>query len=166
MLLVHTVARKHNTRILTVLRLQIPMEDHGFPRITYWLDVADETHDITASRRRIFTVVAAVQGTDNLAEDAPDKLLLAHLVLVLQVANDSSQVAVSAVLHVEVKVLGCLDMVAFEIGDNVWVSEFLQDGKLSLQLFALLLGHFEVADLFAAQNLFGGQQTPTINMSR
>ena len=142
------------------------MKDHGFPWITNRLDVANETHDVTASLRGIFTVVAAVQGTDNLAEDAPDELLLTHLVLVLQVANDSSQVAISAVLHVKVKVLGCLDMVTFEIGDNVWVSEFLQDGQLGLQLFALLLGHFEVADLFAAQNLFGGQQTPIINTSR
>ena len=56
------------------------------------------------------------------------------------------------------KVLGCLNVVALEVGDNIWVSEFLEDGKLGLQLFTFLLGHFEVADLFSAENLCSGQQ--------
>jgi hypothetical protein len=126
------------------------VKDHGFARVTNRLRIANETHDVTAGRGGILAIVTAVQSTHDLAEDAPDKLLFTHLVLVLQVTDDAPQVAVSAVLHVEVKVLGCLDVVAFEVGDNVWVSEFLEDGKLGLQLFALLLGHFEVADLFSA----------------
>ena len=141
---------KKNDRRLTVLGLQIPMKDHGLAWITDRLRVADQAHDVAASRGRVFTVVASVQGAHNLAEDAPDKLLLAHLVLVLEVADDASEVAVSTVFHVEVEVLRGLDVVALEVGDNVWVSEFLEDGQLGLQLFALLLGHFEVADLFSA----------------
>lgn len=72
--------------------------------------------------------MAAVQGADDLAEDAPDKFLLAHLVLVLQVADDASQISVAAVFHVQVQVLARLDVVALEVRDDVGVSKFLQDG--------------------------------------
>lgn len=97
--------------------------------------------------------MAAVQGADDLAEDAPDELLLAHLVLVLQVADDASQVAVAAVLHVQMQVLARLDVVALEVGDDVGVAQLLEDGQLGLQLLALLLRHLAVADLLAAQDV-------------
>jgi len=151
--------------LLTVLGLQIAMKDHGLSWITSRLRVAHEPHDIAAGCRRVFAVVAAVQGADDLAEDAPHKLLLAHLVLVLEVADDTAEVAVAAVFHVQVKVLGCLDVVALKVGDNVGVSQLFQDGQFGLQLFALFLGHFEVADLFPAENLNGGQRVVCANMS-
>ena len=132
------------------------MENHGLARVTGRLRVANESHDVAACRRWVFAVVAAVQGADDLAEDAPDELLLAHLVLVLEVADDTSEVAVAAVLHVEVKVLRCLDVVALEVGDDVGVAEFLEDGQLGLELLAFLLRHLEIADFLAAQDLGGG----------
>lgn len=132
------------------------MENHGLAWVTGRLRVANESHDVAACRRWVFTVVAAVQGADDLAEDAPDELLLAHLVLVLEVADDTSEVAVAAVLHVEVKVLRCLDVVALEVGDDVGVAEFLEDGQLGLELLAFLLRHLEIADFLAAQDLGGG----------
>ena len=142
--------------ILTVLRLEVSMENHGLAWITDRLRIANEAHDVAACRRWVFTIMAAVQGADDLAEDAPDKLLLANLVLVLQVSNDTSEVAVSAVFHVEVEVLRCLDVVAFEVGDDVGVSKLFQDRQLSLQLLAFLLRHLKIADFFAAENLCGG----------
>lgn len=132
------------------------MENHGLAWVTGRLRIANESHDVAACRRWVFTVVAAVQGADDLAEDAPDELLLAHLVLVLEVADDTSEVAVAAVLHVEVKVLRCLDVVALEVGDDVGVAEFLEDGQLGLELLAFLLRHLEIADFLAAQDLGGG----------
>lgn len=132
------------------------MENHGLAWVTGRLRVANESHDVAACRRWVFTVVAAVQGADDLAEDAPDELLLAHLVLVLEVADDTSEVAVAAVLHVEVKVLRCLDVVALEVGDDVGVAEFLEDRQLGLELLAFLLRHLEIADFLAAQDLGGG----------
>lgn len=132
------------------------MENHGLAWVTGRLRIANESHDVAACRRWVFTVVAAVQGADDLAEDAPDELLLAHLVLVLEVADDTSEVAVAAVLHVEVKVLRCLDVVALEVGDDVGVAEFLEDRQLGLELLAFLLRHLEIADFLAAQDLGGG----------
>jgi hypothetical protein len=138
---------------LTVLGLQIPVQDHGLPRITGRLRVGAQSHDIAAGGGRVFAKVAAVQGADDLAEDAPHKLLLAHLVLVLQVADDAAQVAVPAVLHVQVQILRDLDVVALEVGDDVRVAELLEDGELGLELFALLLRHLLVADFLAAEDL-------------
>lgn len=54
------------------------------------------------------------------------------------------------------EVLRCLDVVAFEVGDNVGVSELLQDRQLSLQLLAFLLRHLKIADFLAAEDLGGG----------
>jgi hypothetical protein len=142
--------------MLTVLRLEIPVKDHGFPRVTSRLRVANQPHDVTACCGRVFTIVAAVQRADDLAEDAPHKLLLAHLVLVLQVPDDAPQVAVAAVFHVQVKVLRGLDVVTLEVGDDVRVAELFQDREFGLELLALLLRHLEIADLFPAENLGDG----------
>ena len=128
----------------------------GFAWVTGRLRVANEPHDVAACRRWVFTVVAAVQGADDLAEDAPHKFLLAHEVFVLQVADDASQVAIAAVLHVQVQVLARLDVVALEVGDDVGVPQLLEDGQLGLELLAFLLRHLEIADFLAAQDLGGG----------
>ena len=66
------------------------MKDHGFAGVANRLRIADETHDVAPSGGRVFTIVAAVQCAHNLAEDAPDEFLLAHLVLVLQFADDAA----------------------------------------------------------------------------
>jgi hypothetical protein len=121
--------------------------------ITDGLSVRTQAQDIAASRWGVFTKVAAVQGADNLAEDTPDELLLAHLVLVLEVADDAPQVAIAAVFHVQVKVLGNLDVVALEVCDNVGVSKLFEDGQLGLQLFAFLGRHLLVADFLPAEDL-------------
>jgi len=123
---------------LTVLGLEISMEDHGLARVTGRLRIRAQSHDTWTSIRRGLSKVAAVQCADDLAEDAPYKLLLAHLVVVLEVADHTTQVTVPAVFHVQVQILGRLDVVSLEVGDDVWVSEFLEDRKLGLQLFALL----------------------------
>ena len=59
------------------------MENHRLAWVTDWLRIANQTHDVAACRRGVFTIMAAVQGADDLAENAPDKLLLTNLVLVL-----------------------------------------------------------------------------------
>lgn len=103
------------------------MENHRLAWVTDWLRVANQAHDVAACRRGVFAIMAAVQGADDLAEDAPDELLLAHLVLVLEVADDAPEVAVPAVLHVQMQVLGDLDVVALEVCYNVGVSQFLEN---------------------------------------
>jgi hypothetical protein len=132
------------------------VKNHRLARITDRLRVANQPHYVAACRWRVFTVMTAVQGADDLAEDAPDKLLLAHLVLVLQVPDDTSEVAIAAVFHVEVQVLRCLDVITFEVGDDVGMSELFQNRQLCLELLALLLRHLEIADFLAAEDLGGG----------
>lgn len=130
------------------------MEDHGLgARVTRRFRVCSQAHDIAAGSWRVLAVVAAVEGADDLAEDAPDELLLAHEVLVLQVADGAAQISVAAVLHVQVQVLARFDVVALEVGDDVGMAQFLEDGQLGLQLLALLLRHLAVADLLAAEDV-------------
>ena len=59
------------------------MENNRLAWVTDWLRVANQAHDVAACRRGVFAIMAAVQGADDLAENAPDKLLLTNLVLVL-----------------------------------------------------------------------------------
>jgi hypothetical protein len=99
--------------------------------------------------------MAAIKRTDNLAKDAPYKLLLANLVLVLEVSDDAPQIAIATVFHVQMQVLGGLDVVPLKVCDDVGMPEFLENGELGLELFALLLRHFQVADFLAAQDLCG-----------
>ena len=112
---------------LTILRLEIPVQDHRLPRITGGFRIRTQSHDIASSCRRVLTEVTPVQRADDLAEDAPYELLLAHLVLVLEVTNDAPEVAIAAVFHIQVQVLRCLDVVALEVGYDVWVAEFLEN---------------------------------------
>ena len=118
--------------MLTILRLEISMEDHWSPWITSRLCGAAQAHDVAACCWRVFSIMAAVQCADDLAKDAPDKLFLADLVLVLKVANDAPEVAIATVLHVQVQVLRYLDMVALEVRNDVGVSKLLENGEFSL----------------------------------
>jgi high-affinity nickel permease len=96
--------------------------------------------------------VAAVQRRDELAEDAPHKALLRVHAAVGQVLDDAAQVAVAAVLHVEVQVLALLEVFAVVVGYNVGMPQVRQDLELGVQLLALLLRHAQVADLLAAHD--------------
>ena len=97
--------------------------------------------------------MASVESIHDLAEDGPDELLVGELVLVLEVLDDAAEVAVAAVLHVQVQVLRGLQVLALVVADDVWVYELLEDGQLGLQLFLLLLRHLGVGDLFATQDV-------------
>jgi len=129
-------------QILTVLGLEIAVQDHGSPcSVGHGFRVASQTHYILSSRGWILAVVAAVQSADNLTEDGPDEFLLGQLVFALEVLNDAAKIAIAAVLHVEVEVLRGLEVLPFVVADNVWMDELLQDGQLGLQLLFFLCGH-------------------------
>lgn len=99
------------------------MQDHGLGAgVGRGLGIGGQAQDVAAGGGGVLAVVAAVQGADDLAEDAPHKLLVADLVLVLQLADDAAQVAVAAVLHVQVQVLAGLDVVALKVGHDVGVA--------------------------------------------
>jgi hypothetical protein len=90
---------------LTVLGLQISMKNHRSLAVTDRLCVGAQAHDIASRCWRVLAKMAAVEGADDLAEDAPHELLLADLILVLQVADDAPEIAIPAVFHVQVQVL-------------------------------------------------------------
>jgi hypothetical protein len=81
------------------------VKNHRSLAVTDRLCVGAQAHNITSGCWRVLAKVAAVKGADDLTEDAPHELLLTHLVLVFQVADDAPQVAIPAVLHVQVQVL-------------------------------------------------------------
>ena len=111
-----------------------------------------EAEHVGAHLGRIDTIVTAVQSQDELAEDAPDEALGSSLTLVLQVLDHTAEVAVAAILHVQVEILADLEMLAVVVGDNVWVPEMRKDLEFGVKLLALLLGHAQVRNLFAAHN--------------
>lgn len=85
-----------------------------------------------------------IQGHDQLAEDAPDKAFLGSLTLHCEVLDDTTEVAVAAVLHVQVQVLADLEVFTVVVGDDVGMAEGRQNLELGVELLALLLRHSEV----------------------
>lgn len=55
------------------------------------------------------------------------------------------------------QVLRRLEVLALIVADDVRVDKLFQDGQLGLQLFALLLRHLRIANLFATENLHHGE---------
>lgn len=96
--------------------------------------------------------MTSVQGHDELTEDAPNKALLRSLSFVLQVLDHSSEVAISAVLHVQVKILAGFEVLTMVVGDDVGVAQVREDLKLGMKLLAFLLGHSKVGDFLAAHD--------------
>lgn len=139
---------------LTVFWFQIPMQNHGPPvAVPHGFGVGAKTHDILTSWRRVLPIVTAVESIHNLGEYGPDKFLLGKLVLVLEILDDATEVAVATVFHVEMQILRGLEMFALVVADDVGMDELLEDGQLGLELFFFLLGHFGVGYFLAAENL-------------
>lgn len=111
-----------------------------------------EAEHIAPNIRRIDTVVTAEQGQDQLAEYAPHEALLCPLTLEGEVLDHPTEVAVAAVLHIQVQVLGDLQVLTVIVGDDVGVAEGREDLELGVELFALLLRHAQVGDFLAAHD--------------
>lgn len=103
-----------------------------------------QTQNIGADLGRVDAVVTPIQGHDQLAEDAPDKAFLGPLTLHCEVLDDTAEVAVAAVLHVQVQVLADLEVFTVVVGNDVGVAEGRQNLELGVELLALLLRHSEV----------------------
>lgn len=111
-----------------------------------------EAEHIAPNIRRIDTVVATEQGQNQLAEYAPNEALLRPLTLEGEVLDHPTEVAVAAVLHVQVQILGDLQVFTVVVGDDVGVTEGREDLELGVELFALFLGHAQVGDFLAAHD--------------
>lgn len=60
-----------------------------------------QAQDVGANIWRVSSIVASIQRRGQLAEDAPNKTLLSPLSLERQILDDSTEVTVAAVLHVQ-----------------------------------------------------------------
>lgn len=107
-------------------------------------------------RLGIFTIVAPIQGTHQLREDRPHEILLRPLPALRQLLHQPAQVAVAAVLHVQVQVRGGLNVLARLVLHDVGVDELLEDGNFGVELGALFVRHAVVGDFFAAEDFVGG----------
>lgn len=83
--------------------------------------------------------MASVESEGQLAEDAPDEALLSSLALKLQVFDDSPEVSIATVLHIQVQVLARFQVLTVVVSNDVGVSEVGEDLKLGVELLALLL---------------------------
>jgi hypothetical protein len=117
------------------------------------LHSAAEAEPIVANLRRVAASVAPEQRRSQLGQDAPHEVFGRQLAATLVVVDDLAQVSISAVLHVQVEVLGLLQVFALKVLHDVGMAELLEDAELGLQLFLLFLRHFLVTDLLAAENL-------------
>ena len=102
--------------------------------------------------RRIMPVVASVQCANQLRKDSPHELFLSQHVPLFQLLDVAAQVAVAAVLHVQMDVGRALDVLSGVVLDDVGMAEVLEDLQFCCQLVALPVGHAVVADLFAAED--------------
>jgi len=147
---------KVDTRIhvekLTIFGLEVAVEYcHASRRRLGSRGCAEPQHRLT-NFGGVDAIVTTVQGGDQLGKGAPDKRFLRILILLRQITDHPAQVAISAVFHVEVKVLRGFEVLAMVVADDVWVAQCRQDLEFGVELLALLLRHLEVTDLFPAEN--------------
>ena len=100
--------------------------------------------------------MAAIQRSCELRHYTPHKVLLGIFVCLDKVFDYCSQVSSTTVLHVQIKVLGRLEMFAMIVGHDVGVSQGTQDIKFGGELFALFVGHLYIVYLFATKDLIRG----------
>ena len=108
---------------------------------------------ITSRLGSINAIVTPVQGCHHLAEDSPNKFFLCKVSRLLQLFDDCAKVTSTTIFHVDVELLGLLQMFSMEVLNDVGMAERREDRKLGMQLFSLFRGHLQVIDLFATQNL-------------
>ncbi len=66
--------------------------------------------------------MTSIECSDQLGENAPHKALLGVLTLFLVVFDDPPEIPIPAILHVDVDVLGSLQVLVFIVCDNIWVA--------------------------------------------
>lgn len=76
--------------------------------------------------------MAAVEGRNELRKDAPHKRLLSILVLLLQLLDDPTEISITAVFHVQVQILGRLEVFAVVVADNVGMAQRREDLELGV----------------------------------
>lgn len=110
----------------TILGLQVTVENHNVPLLLLDGDgIVAQTHDIPPSLRRILSIVATVEGSAQLRENAPDELLVGELALSLEALDDLAEIAIAAVFHVDVKVVRRLKVHAVDVLDDVGMAQLL-----------------------------------------
>lgn len=85
--------------------------------------------------------MASVERANKLRKYRPHEVLLCVLVALRQLLNQSTEIAIPTVFHVEVQVGRRFDVLATLVLDDVGVDQLLEDGDLGMELKALLLGH-------------------------
>jgi len=96
--------------------------------------------------------MAAIQRPHQLRKDTPHELLLGQHISLSQLLDIPAQVAVAAVLHVKVDIVGGLDVLARVVLHDVGVAQGLEDVELGGELGFLAVGHSGVGDFFAAED--------------
>lgn len=139
---------------LTVFRLQVSVENHVWRLLALdRLCISPKAHDVAANLRRILSIMTAIQRSDKLCKHTPHELFIGALIPQLQLFDHLAQIAIAAVLHIQMQILSRFVVFSLKVSDDVWMPKLLENGKFGLELFALFRGHLGVADLFSAEHL-------------
>lgn len=126
--------------LLTILRLEIAVQDHLVRLLALEREgILGQADCVAVDLWWLLAVMAAVQGADELGKDGPNELFVGQFVASLEVLDHDTKIAIAAVFHVKMQVVGCFEMFSLIVGDDVGVAEAAQDLELGLQLLALLL---------------------------
>jgi hypothetical protein len=122
---------KHTHSLPTILWFQVPVQNHVGHLLALQLGrlrIRAQAHDVTSDLWRVLAVMATVQCADQLRKNAPDELFFGVLILLLQPFDHLAQIAVAAILHVEMQVLRGSEMVPLVVLHDVWVTKLAEDG--------------------------------------
>jgi len=127
------------------------MQNHPMPNLTLQ-HLSLPHHSLLPRPRRILPIMTPIQRSHQLREDTPHEVLFGQHIPLPQLLDIPAQVAVAAVLHVEVDVVGGLDVLARVVLHDVGVAQGLEDVELGGELGFLAVGHAGVGDFFAAED--------------
>ena len=108
-----------------------------------------------ARRRRVLTIVTPIQRAHDLRKDAPHEVLIGVFTILRQLLDVPTQVAIATVLHIQMQIVGGLEVLARDKLDDVGVFEGGEVPQFLVELLALFRGHAAVGYLFATVDLAG-----------
>lgn len=73
----------------------------------------------------VLAVVTPIERADELRKDRPDEILLGILVVLGQFLDQSPQISIPTILHVQMQVRTCLDVFSTLVLDDVGMNELL-----------------------------------------
>ena len=134
------------------------MKDHAIAGLLApdWQCILGESDSSAVSTWRLFTIMAAIKCRNQLCKDRPHELFIRKGMSGFEVLDHDSQVSISTIFHVQMKIMRLLVMLFLEITNDIRMIQLSEDVQLSLELMALLFGHFGITYFLSTEDLNDG----------